>query len=453
MDFTISSDLIIKGLTSEQRDILERHFSFENPAYVDAVQFKRSVYGVKRTIKLYKRGKGTLMLPRGGLYKAMGLLGKPDSTIDETAVFEKRNIPSKIELRALQRPWVDCMLAHKQGLGVAPAGSGKTTMALQIIATLGQPTLWLTNRQDLVRQFKERADFFIDAGHVGTIGGGVYDLGEIITVGMLQTLAKRDIAELAKMFGLVIIDEAHIVPALQAMTVVRQLAPRYLYGLTATPYREDKLEQIMFDTIGPVIALLEREDVVEARGILPANVIVRDTKVTYNSFTPPDFRDVVNYLVDHAERNMQIVQDVVTEVALGNICIVLTSRVEHGKTLKDLIEQYGIECEHLHSHLPKKIREAALIKFTSGKIPLIIATYQLLATGFDHQPTNRIFFALPHKAKGLIEQAKGRIERTCPGKEDALVYDYVDRIKMLQRQFDQRCEQYQEHDLIITFPK
>jgi len=453
MDFTISKDLTIRGLTPEQRDILERHFSFENPAYVDAIQFNRSTYGVKRTIKLYKRDKGALILPRGGLYKAISLVGKPDKIIDETAVFEKRVIPSKITLRALQQPWVDNMLAHRQGLGVAPAAGGKTVMALQIISTLGLPTLWLTHRQDLVNQLKERAGFFIEAGHIGTIGGGVYDLGEIITVGMLQTLAKRDITELAKMFGLVIIDEAHITPALQAMAVVRQLSPRYLYGLTATPYREDRLEQLMFDTIGPTIALLEREDVVEAKGIIPANVIVRDTKVTFNSFTPPDFRDVINYLVEHAERNMQIVQDVVTEVALGNICIVLTSRVEHGKTLKELVEKYGIECEHLHSQLSKKVREAALKRFTTGKIPLIIATYQLLSTGFDHQPTNRIFFALPHKAKSLIEQSKGRIERSCPGKEDALVYDYVDRIKMLQRQFDHRCEQYQEHNLIITFPK
>lgn len=453
MDITLSKDLIVSNATSAEKATLEKHMSFTNPAWQDAVKFKRSTYGIKQVIKLYERDGKVLRLPRGSLYKVIGLVGYPKSLIDETARFDKVEVTSRIKLRNLQKPWVESLLSHRQGIGVAPAGSGKTIMALQAIVNLGQPTLWLTHRQTLVNQFKERVGFFIGAGHVGTIGGGKYDFGDFITVGMVQTLARRDVESLSKMFGVVVVDECHVVPAMQTLKTVRKFAPHYLYGVTATPYREDRLEQIMFDTIGPTIAAMDRDKVVEAKGILPASVKVVDTGVTYNSFGPPEFSKIIEYLANHEGRNRLIAADVLTEIALGNICIVLTNRIEHGKILRDLLVAHGVDCAHLHSKQSKKEREKGLERFISGEIPLIIATYQLLSDGFDHQPTSRIFFALPYKAKGLIEQSKGRIERSLPGKDDAIVYDYVDRIPMLQRQFAQRCEQYQEHNLEINFPK
>lgn len=450
MDITITKDLVVDNATKKERTTLKHVMSFTNPKWADAVKFKRSTWGIPKQIKLFEEDGSSLVLPRGSLYKVIQSVGIPNSLIDKTSVFDKVEVPSKIELRPLQAPWVQSMLLHRQGVGVAPAGSGKTLMALQIIAALGQPTLWITHRKRLMNQFKERAGFFIDAGEMGTVGDGKFKLGELITVGMVQTVSRRDMEELMSHFGLVIVDECHIVPAEQAMKSVRQFAPRYLYGLTATPYREDRLEQIMFDTIGPAISVMDRDEVVAAENIMPATIKVRKTDVKMNTFGK-DFPEIIESLMGNTRRNLLIVQDMLTEIALGNICIALTSRIEHGAILKEMMSTFGVECAHVHSEQTGKQQEEGLAKFLEGGVPLIIATYQLLSDGFDHQPTSRIFFALPRKAKGLIEQSKGRIERIFNGKEEAIVYDYVDSIPMLERQFEARCEQYHEHNLDIVY--
>jgi len=453
MDITVGKDVVLRNVTDDDKRLVKESLTILNPAWQDAVQFNRSTWGIKKTIKLYEEVGNTLIIPRGSLYKLINLTGIPNSISYDVASFKNTEVPTNIKLRKLQQPWVQSMLMHKQGIGVAPAGSGKTVMALQVIASIGQPTLWLTHRQSLVKQLKDRAGFFYgDAGKIGTIGVGKFEIGDFLTVGMVQTIAKKDMQELVKQFGVVFVDECHIVPAAQTMASVRQFAPEYLYGLTATPYREDRLEQIMFDTIGPVIAHMDRETVVEEKGILPATVVTRYTGISYPTSRPgaKDFSKVIDYLVNHTGRNNMIVMDILTEIGLGNICIALTSRVDHGLLLKEMLAKYGVECEHLHSKQTRKQREERLGRFLDGEVPLLIATYQLLSEGFDHQPTNRIFFTLPYKSKGLIEQSKGRIERTSPGKTDALVLDYVDNIPMLLNQYDKRCEQYEDHNLDIV---
>jgi len=451
MDITVSKDLIVNNTTSEERLVLKRMMSFTNPKWSDAIQFKRSTWGIPKNVRLFEQHGDSLVLPRGSLYKVIQSFGLPKTLNDETAAFDIKEVPTKIKLRPLQAPWVQSMLMHKQGIGIAPAGSGKTVMCLQIIATLGQPTLWLTHRKRLMNQFKERAGFFIGERHlgtIGTIGDNKFKIGDWITVGMVQTLSRRNVEELRHHFGLIIVDEAHITPAQQAMKSVRQFAPQYLYGVTATPFREDRLEQIMYDTIGPAITIMDRDEVVKAKNIMPATIHVRHTGVTYNTFGK-DFSEVMEYLMGHPRRNLMIVGDILTELALGNICIALTSRIEHGAILKEILASLGVECAHVHSELTNKQQEKGLSDFLEGRVPLIIATYQLLSDGFDHQPTSRIFFTLPYKAKGLIEQSKGRIERIFDGKEKAIVYDYVDSIPMLERQFESRSEQYHDHNLDI----
>src|SRR6266516_3923016 len=57
-----------------------------------------------------------------------------------------------------------------------------------------------------------------------------------------QTLARRtDVGELTAGYGLVVADECHHVPAAAFEDAVRQIPARHRLGLTATPYRRDKL--------------------------------------------------------------------------------------------------------------------------------------------------------------------------------------------------------------------
>jgi len=445
----IDNDIIVSGINKETKSQLKRDTSFINPEYQDAVKFKRSTYGIKKMIRLYKDVNNTLILPRGCFYKVLAAAKEEPSFEFKTAIFEKITIKSNIKLRPLQGPWAEQALNHINGMCIAPAGSGKTVLALHMISELGQPTLWLTHRQTLIDQLIERAEQFLDIGKIGILGDGKFEYGDVITAGMVQTLVKKDLSEIYGKFGTVVIDEAHNLPADGFTKVARKLNPHYMYGLTATPYREDRLEQIMYDIVGPTITKMSRKQVIEAGGIIPAKVIVRKLpgKLYKNS---KDYTKIIRYLESNEKRNNIIISDILIEIALGNTCIALTNRVNHGAILKDMLKDLGVDSEHIHSKTSNKVKQAAIVRFKLGEVPLLIATYRMLGEGFDHQSTNRIFFTLPHKARGLIEQAKGRIERTADGKTDALLYDYVDvDIPMLYRQFEARLEQYENHELDI----
>ena len=70
---------------------------------------------------------------------------------------------------------------------------------------------------------------------------------------MLQTLARRDDVEaLTAGYGLVIADECHHIPAAAFEHAVRQIPARRWLGLTATPYRRDKLDDLIALQVGPV---------------------------------------------------------------------------------------------------------------------------------------------------------------------------------------------------------
>lgn len=68
----------------------------------------------------------------------------------------------------------------------------------------------------------------------------------------MQTLARRtDIPALISGYGLVIADECHHVPAAAFEHAVKQIPARRWLGLTATPYRRDKLDDLIALQVGP----------------------------------------------------------------------------------------------------------------------------------------------------------------------------------------------------------
>lgn len=454
MDIKVSENVVLEGVSQACKNLIKRRMAFENPEWQKAVQFGRSTYGIRKTIRLYEDVGESLVIPRGSLYRLLIMddIDKINKLEINTTSFPVNPLPHNIELRELQKPWVTNMLMHKQGIGVAPAGSGKTVMALYLLAQLGVPTLWITHRLTLIDQVLERIKTFLPSiGNVGVFGGGKKKFGDLLTIGSVLTLARNELDEFKNRFGMVIVDECHIVPAFTAMSVIRKLNPEYLYGLTATPYREDKLERIMYDTIGPEIAKMDRDDAIALNGILPARVQVIHTGVTYPKDRDYVFNDIIDYLLAHPERNKIILLKVLSELAEGNTAIVLTCRVEHGAIIKAVLAELNIESEHIHALTPHKKRIEAMKRFASGEIKLLIATYQLLSEGFDHAPTNRVFFALPQKAKRQLEQSKGRIERFLADKDDAIVYDFVDDIPMMQNQFEIRKEHYLDQNLRIDY--
>lgn len=432
---------------------VKKELTFPNPAYDDAINFNRTTRGIPKNIRLYEEFNGVLSIPRGSwgsFSNILNELGYQIDVVNNTLLFEPTYPPKEMQLWDYQQPWIEKVLNSTQGIGVAPPGSGKTAMFLYVYSKLGQPCLWLTHTQRLAHQAAESAKNFLGI-ESGIIGGGKEDIKHF-TVGMIPTLARKSEEELkvyASKFGMVITDECHHIPAVSSFKVLSAFNARYRYGATATPYREDRLEKIIFDCIGPQLAYLDKEDL-RAMGKLMTPSVVRKYTDFYFPYDPSsrkhNYAKLVDAIGEDFRRNKQIATDVIVESTIedNNVCIVLVGRIPHGEKLLEMIQPVIPECGFVHSNMKRSEGSQILDDFGNGKLRILIATYKMLAEGFDYQPSNRLFLTAPFKGRSLIEQACGRIERAFPGKTSAIVFDYVDvKIGVLTRQAETRLDIYE----------
>jgi superfamily II DNA or RNA helicase len=262
MEIIISNKIRIKNCPAEIQELLVDMLKVENPKYMEAIAKSRWVGNLKPFIMNFDiMPDDSIRIPRGMRSALMEMIGdKYDYTIkDQRSHHGYSDIHSAaISYRPYQERAMAAMYQAEEGLLVAPAGSGKTVIGLSMIPLYGQPCLWLTHTRALAYQAMERIEQFLpglESDDVGLLGDSKWAMGKWITVGLIPTLVRRakELHEMRNAFGLVILDEAHHCPASTFLQVISNLNPYYLYGLTATPYRRDKLENLMFQTIGPEI--------------------------------------------------------------------------------------------------------------------------------------------------------------------------------------------------------
>lgn len=415
-----------------------------NPKYLEAQSAGRSLWGLQQYITNFSvMPDGSLLIPRG--LRSWLCNRAVDLTVDFTITDNRKAFDhihvdsSKIVYRPYQARAITSMVAQSpEGILVAPAGSGKTVMGLSLIPIVGQPTLWLTHTGPLADQAVDRAQSFLpNIGEVGTIGRGKWDKGEILTVGMVQTLV-RNTDELLKMrddFGLVILDEAHHCPARTFLDVVGHLNSFYMYGLTATPYRRDNLEMLMFQYLGLDTTTITVDEVEKHGGIVVPTVKVR--KVPGPVVDGNNIQHILkNHIVNNSFRNAMIVSDVLAEARNNKFCIVISDRRAHCETLYKAIRKGWKKTGIVTGKYTKKQIAKQVELFNNEDITILIATFALLGEGFDVPFLDRAFISMPFRAEAKAEQLIGRIQRSHPGKEDAVVYDYVDEnIGVIKNQF------------------
>jgi superfamily II DNA or RNA helicase len=269
------------------------------------------------------------------------------------------------------------------------------------------------------------------------LGDSKWKRGKLIDVALIPTLVRRpeDLIALRNEYGLVILDEAHHCPASTFTKVINQLNPYYLYGLTATPYRRDRLENLMFQTIGPELIRISVAEVEEAGGIVMP--VIKYRSIRSAAVYGNDIQNILKTkIIGNRVRSSIIVGDVLREAANGHFCIVLTDRKAHADALYDLIRIGWPKTGIATGKYSKKYVLEQSNLLNNKEITVLVCTFALLGEGFDVKFLDRAFIAMPFRAEGKVEQLIGRIQRTAEGKKDAVVYDYVDAdIGLLKNQF------------------
>ncbi len=198
--------------------------------------------------------------------------------VDRTGLISARLNPSvkfelTVGLRSYQeealRKWIE---NNYRGVIALPTGSGKTVIGLAAIRELGVPALIVVYTQDQVREWydKIRKLTTIPLRQVGMFYAGDKRIAEI-TISTYQSVY-RNIHVFKDRFSLLIVDEAHHLPADKFRVIAHRIMAPYRLGLSATPYREDGRHEELFTLIGGVIYEKRLEELAAEGYIAPYTI-------------------------------------------------------------------------------------------------------------------------------------------------------------------------------------
>jgi superfamily II DNA or RNA helicase len=433
LNIFLRNNLRLTGIPPQLYDLLTQRLKFPNPKYLENARMGRWNRGVPKELRFYFRLRGGgLEIPRGFIRQLITTCRRLD--IDYTVEDRRRSLPPvdyafSGQLRPFQQQAVQHMLRKEFGTLNSPTGSGKTVMALYILAQRKQPALIIVHTADLARQWSERIESFLNipVKEIGRIGGGKKKIGEKITVALVQSLYKC--AEtVAPQVGHLIVDECHRTPSRTFTDAVTEFDARYMLGLSATPWRRDNLSKLIFWHLGDVHHQVEKNDLIRTGQVLPADIIFRETEFKPYYDPVQEYSKMLSELTLDDDRNRLISADIAAEAASHpGICLVLTDRKKHCESLGALLRYgFSLPVDILTGDLNAGQRQQVMDRLQEGRIKVLIATGQLIGEGFDCRELTTLFMATPVRFSGRIIQYLGRILRPAPGKKRARVFDYVD---------------------------
>lgn len=420
------------------RAMVESELTVSNPDFARLKKIGKWTGGTPSTIRFYRTEGKDIILPFGCLREYVFKNIK-----DVEADFEQTGnviYTQYVPLYEYQDKAVEEALAKRNGILVAPCGSGKTQMGLAIARRISKPTLWITHTRDLMVQAEERAKSIFDLPKeaYGEITEGKVNIGTHLTFSTVQTLARVNLDNLK--FGCVIVDECHHAVQSYKSTsmfakVMNQISCRYKFGLTATPYRGDGLEKGMFALIGDICSIVDEKEVKEKT--VPVyekwyNVPISTNSIEcYNGDGTLDYTKLITGLCNDEERNTYIGR---TIVDIEGSCLVLSDRLSQLESLMSFVSNFK-NCDMVkatNTKKGKKERKEAIEKLKDGMIDCLFATYKLAKEGLDIPSLEHVVMASPIKDKSTVIQTAGRVARKAEGKACGYVHDFIDDMGILK---------------------
>jgi len=308
---------------------------------------------------------------------------------------------------------------------------GKTFTGIAIARKLEQKTLVIVHTKHLLHQwiYETKKCLGIEPG---VIGDKQYHTDSVITIGTMQSLRNR-MADLTSMFGTIIVDECHHVPASVFKGILDAFRARYKIGLTATPWRKDGQHVLLYNYFGGEEATLIAKD----SNKLNPTILLVDSGIKFSSNPMIPWATRINELYDDP-RYMELVLNLAQiQAKKGHLVLCVANRVEFLQQCHEILEDESFLV----------IGDTKDRDFLASGKRILFGTDKIYSEGVNIPPLSCLIMGMPINNRSLLKQLLGRISRIHEGKLHPEAIDIILQGKTAKNQSVQRINFYAEEGL------
>jgi superfamily II DNA or RNA helicase len=303
-------------------------------------------------------------------------------------------------------------------------GIGKTAMAIYIATKIKLKVLIVSHRIVLINQWKKAIERFCPNStfQVLTTKSKKKDCDFYI---MNASNVPKHECGYYEDIGFMIVDEVHLIMAEGLSKCMQRIVPRYVIGLSATPYREDGLNILLDLYFGKrkIYRKLFREHTAYKikTNFVPTVEFSANGRVNWGVILDTQAHDIA--------RNEMIVR--LIKYFPKRVFLVLCKRVIQGNYLVKRLQEEGEDVTSLIGKQQEFDHDSRILVGINSKT----------GTGFDHPRLDAMILASDVQAYFI--QYLGRCMRT----EDVIpiVFDIVDKNPILDLHYKVRRATYLEH--------
>jgi superfamily II DNA or RNA helicase len=310
-------------------------------------------------------------------------------------------------------------------------GLGKTVVAALVLdqilnATPARRALVVAHREELLRQARDTIESWTCRSTSLEMAQSRDDGQGDVVVASVPSLVRRLDRYDPRRYELLVVDEAHHIPAQTYQDILAHFPAAKALGLTATA---DRLDGVGLGRDFESVAFAyELRDAIKDGWLAPLRVrrVAAEIDLATCRVTAGDLNEGDLERIMLAEAALHAVAEPTARLTAGRSALIFAVTVAHALALAEVLGRYvGAErVLTVSGQDSRDHRRDAFARFLAGDIPYLV-NVMLATEGVDLPRCDAVVVARPTQSRALFAQMIGRGTRLFPGKQDLLVLDFV----------------------------
>jgi superfamily II DNA or RNA helicase len=326
------------------------------------------------------------------------------------------------QLRTVERLRIELEKGKRKILICSPTGSGKTIIALDVInkAVLSNKKgLLLAHNREIISQFAKKLsnqdiDFNLIMG-----GSRLKETESLITLATIQSYKNIKFKD----YDYIIIDEAHHAAASNYRRLIEFYNDKVIIGFTATPKRLDR--KSLNDIFEIMIEAATMIELIKENVLIKPKIFSLD-KTGTEALTEEQENNRISIIETEIMKPKMVGKLVEnwSKYASGMRTIAFGRNIDHAEMIAEKFNSHGIQSVVISYKTRKKEREQSIKLLERNEIKLI-SNCGLFSEGIDIPTLECVIIATPTLSLSKYMQMVGRVIRTHPSKNSAVILDHA----------------------------